>query len=30
VELLADRGIHERVGNEVWQALVQNRDLVDP
>jgi putative membrane protein len=23
VELLADRGIHERVGSEVWQALVQ-------
>lgn len=22
VELLADRGIHERVGTEVWQALV--------
>lgn len=23
VELLADRGIHERVGSEVWQGLVQ-------
>jgi putative membrane protein len=24
VELLADRGIHERVGTEVWQALVND------
>jgi putative membrane protein len=24
VELLADRGIHERVGTEVWQGLVAN------
>jgi putative membrane protein len=23
VELLADRGIHQRVGSEVWQSLVQ-------
>jgi putative membrane protein len=23
VELLADRGIHERVGSDVWQSLVQ-------
>jgi putative membrane protein len=24
VELLADRGIHERVGGELWEALVQS------
>jgi putative membrane protein len=24
LELLADRGIHERVGSEVWQALVDD------